>query len=261
MSVHRDLVGDQVHVPHAWEYADATARLAASGFIANDAKKLALQLSDNTFWILLTHSPATWTAMGGMPQSVSDHVASTSNPHGVTAAQTGAATAAHNHVGIYEPADANIQSHISSISNPHSVTAAQVGAATAIHNHDTAYEPVGSAAAAVAALIDASPATLNTLNELAAALGDDPNFATTITTSIAAKQATLVSGTNIKTVNGASLLGSGDIVIEGGTGGATVVFPFYKADGSSDAIALIGGSALPFYKSDGNTDNITLVTL
>ena len=223
MSVHRDLAGDQVHVPHVWEYADATARLAASGFIANDVKKLALQLSDNTFWVLLTHSPATWTAMGGIPQSVSDHIASTSNPHGVTAAQ--------------------------------------VGAATAVHNHDAAYEPIGAAATAVAALLDVAPATLDTLNELAAALGDDPNFATTVATSIATRQATLVSGTNIKTVNGASLLGSGDIVIEGGTGGATVVFPFYKADGSSDTIPLIGGSALPFFKSDGNADNITLVTL
>ena len=37
------------------------------------------------------------------------------------------------------------------------------------------------------ALIDSSPGTLDTLNELAAALGDDPNFATTITASIATK--------------------------------------------------------------------------
>ena len=40
---------------------------------------------------------------------------------------------------------------------------------------------------AVAQLIDSSPATLNTLNELAAALGDDPNFATTIATQLGAK--------------------------------------------------------------------------
>jgi archaellum component FlaC len=33
-------------------------------------------------------------------------------------------------------------------------------------------------------LIDSAPGTLDTLNELAAALGDDPNFATTITNSI-----------------------------------------------------------------------------
>ena len=36
-------------------------------------------------------------------------------------------------------------------------------------------------------LVDSSPATLNTLNELAAALGDDPNFATTVANSIAGK--------------------------------------------------------------------------
>jgi len=36
-------------------------------------------------------------------------------------------------------------------------------------------------------LVDSSPASLDTLNELAAALGDDPNFATTITNFIATK--------------------------------------------------------------------------
>src|SRR5210317_721725 len=40
----------------------------------------------------------------------------------------------------------------------------------------------------VAGLVDAAPATLDTLNELAAALGDDANFSTTITNSIATKQ-------------------------------------------------------------------------
>jgi hypothetical protein len=41
--------------------------------------------------------------------------------------------------------------------------------------------------AAVASLVDSSPETLNTLNELAAALGDDPNFATTMTNTLAGK--------------------------------------------------------------------------
>ena len=40
---------------------------------------------------------------------------------------------------------------------------------------------------AVANLADSAPATLNTLNELAAALGDDANFSTTVTNSIATK--------------------------------------------------------------------------
>lgn len=65
-------------------------------------------------------------------------------------------------------------------------------------------------------LIDSAPTALNTLNELAAALNDDANFASTVTTSLAGKQDSLVSGTNIKTINGNSLLGSGDITISGG---------------------------------------------
>ena len=40
---------------------------------------------------------------------------------------------------------------------------------------------------AVSNLVDSSPATLNTLNELAAALGDDANFSTTVTNSITLK--------------------------------------------------------------------------
>lgn len=39
----------------------------------------------------------------------------------------------------------------------------------------------------VSGLVDSAPETLNTLNELAAALGDDPNFAVTIATQIGSK--------------------------------------------------------------------------
>ena len=41
--------------------------------------------------------------------------------------------------------------------------------------------------AGIATLVDSAPSTLDTLNELAAALGDDPNFATTVTNNIATK--------------------------------------------------------------------------
>jgi hypothetical protein len=52
----------------------------------------------------------------------------------------------------------------------------------------------------VDALVDAAPGTLDTLNELAAALGDDPNFATTVTNSIATKLP-LAGGTLTGNVN------------------------------------------------------------
>ena len=41
--------------------------------------------------------------------------------------------------------------------------------------------------AEVAGIVDSAPGALDTLNELAAALGDDANFSTTVTNSIAAK--------------------------------------------------------------------------
>lgn len=44
-------------------------------------------------------------------------------------------------------------------------------------------------AAAIAALVDSAPETLNTLEELAEALGNDPNFATTVTNLISKKAA------------------------------------------------------------------------
>jgi hypothetical protein len=44
-------------------------------------------------------------------------------------------------------------------------------------------------------LIDTAPATLNTLNELAAALGDDANFSTTVTDLIGTKEPAITAGT------------------------------------------------------------------
>jgi hypothetical protein len=52
---------------------------------------------------------------------------------------------------------------------------------------DARYATESYVGTSVAGLVDAAPATLDTLNELAAALGDDPNFATTVTNSIATK--------------------------------------------------------------------------
>ena len=65
---------------------------------------------------------------------------------------------------------------------------------------------------AIANLIDSSPSTLNTLNELASALGDDPNFATTVTNSIATKMP-LAGG-----------IFTGDVTFDGETAGRDIVF-------------------------------------
>lgn len=64
----------------------------------------------------------------------------------------------------------------------------------------------------------------------------------TINTALGGKQATLVSGTNIKTINGQSLLGSGDITIEGGSSEVTDLLNnlFYKA---GDTFQITNGSS------------------
>lgn len=52
---------------------------------------------------------------------------------------------------------------------------------------DEAGQRAQAIASAVAALVNASPAMLDTLNELAAALGNDPNFAATLAQQLSAK--------------------------------------------------------------------------
>ena len=55
---------------------------------------------------------------------------------------------------------------------------------------------------------------------------------TEIDTKLGAKQDSLVSGTNIKTINGESVLGSGDIEIGGGGGGGSVAYCSCRGTGT-----------------------------
>ena len=90
-----------------------------------------------------------------------------------------------------------------------------------ITDADTSAQVSAKISTAVAALVDSSPATLDTLNELAAALGDDPNFATTTSTALGnrvVKNANIVAGTGTKItydtkglVTGSATLNASDI--------------------------------------------------
>lgn len=55
-------------------------------------------------------------------------------------------------------------------------------------SNDTSVSTTAWVRQAIAELVDSSPETLDTLSEIAAALGNDPNFATTITNQLAGKQ-------------------------------------------------------------------------
>jgi hypothetical protein len=61
----RQTASDGIHIIHAYEYADETARLAATGFVAGDVGKVALQEDDPSWWLLTDYSPITWVELGG----------------------------------------------------------------------------------------------------------------------------------------------------------------------------------------------------
>lgn len=68
-------------------------------------------------------------------------------------------------------------------------------------------------------------------------------------------QPTLISGTNIKTINGSSVLGSGDLIVSGGTGGG-IQAPFQLGSGQIYSNIPIGAnsSTAPF-----STPNLILI--
>lgn len=77
-----------------------------------------------------------------------------------------------------------------------------------------------------AAIVDSAPETLDTLNELAAALGDDPNFATTVTNQIAQKADKTVATDSVNglmSANDKKLLNSLETVA--GKEGAIIFIP------------------------------------
>jgi hypothetical protein len=98
----------------------------------------------------------------------------------------------------------------------------------------------------IATITDSAPATLDTLNELAAALGDDPNFATTVTDSIATKAS----------LSGATF--TGDVAFQGVATFANAISEYYTLMSSTSGTIehdLSAGST--FYYSNGLSANIT----
>ena len=127
---------------------------------------------------------------------------------------------------------------------------------------------------AISNLVDSSPSTLNTLNELAAALGDDANFSTTVTNSIATKlplaggtlTGNVIHNDNVKAIfgtnsdlqifhDGSSRIdhdGAGSLVIR--TLGSGEDIQLLSADdillrpqGGNDGIKIIGAGAVELY--------------
>lgn len=73
--------------------------------------------------------------------------------------------------------------------DPTELATGLAGKANTSHTHTASQvtDLTSAVDARVQLIVDAAPAALDTLNELAAALGDDPNFAATVTTALAVK--------------------------------------------------------------------------
>jgi len=115
----------------------------------------------------------------------------------------------------------------------------------------------------VAAITDSAPVTLDTLNELAAALGDDPNFATTTATSLGLK-APLASPsfTGNATFAGSITLSQNGTNFEHGYAGNGLVLSHYNI-GPSNAI-VSGGASNPdvlFINNGGSANDWSNVSI
>lgn len=118
---------------------------------------------------------------------------------------------------------------------------------------------------AVSSLVDSAPALLDTLNELAQAIGDDANFATTVTNLVSYKQNTLTAGTNIDiTGNTISVTGMSTAIssaidalttsdIEEGTN-----WYFSNARAKTSAAELLTGATLTNITITGSGSGLTI---
>lgn len=115
----------------------------------------------------------------------------------------------------------------------------------------------------VAGIVDSAPATLDTLNELAAALGDDPNFATTVATQIGNK-VDKVDGKGLSTndyttteKNKLSGIATGAEVNQNAFSNIVVGSTTVAADSKTDTLTFVAGTNVTL-TPDATNDKITI---
>jgi len=168
---------------------------------------------------------------------------------------TGAITASGGVVGNVTGTVSNISNHLLDEDNMASNDATKVPSQQSVKAYvDTE----------VSGLVDSAPSTLDTLNELAAALGDDANFSTTITNSIATKLplagGTLTGNLTMENTDAGSAAGPEFVLFRNSASAADADYlGQIKFDGKNDAgqsivYAKITGKILD--AADGTEDGI-----
>ncbi len=100
---------------------------------------------------------------------------------------------------------------------------------------------------AIAAMVGSAPAALDTLNELAAALGNDPNFATTMLNALAGKQPLDNTLTNLSGKDVAGLL----VYLGLGEGSPAIGVPFFWPSAAMPNTVIDSWSSMVFLKFNG----------
>ena len=181
------------------------------------------------------------------------HIADTDNPHEVSKADVGLGNC-DNTSDTNKPISTATQTALDGKAplaspalsgTPTAPTAAPATNSTQIAT--TAYADAAAAAAA-AALVASSPSALDTLNELAAALGNDANFATTVTNALAGKAAASHTHAQSDITNLTSDLAA-RLLLTGGTLTGALISSANGAD-STPALRLTG---TPFTGGTGTT--------
>ena len=225
--------------------ADATDKAAAS---------VSTAAADATTKANNAQAAAISAAASAADTKIADHNSDTTNVHGISdtsllALKSEVQAVTKTTIGL-----GNVD-NTADASKP--VSSAQ---ATAIATAKS--EAIADATAQVNAVIAAAPAALNTLDELAAALGDDANYATTVTTALAGK---VPSATPISQKTASYTLSSineKDSMIEMNSASATTVtiptdaavaFPV----GTSLDVLRVGAGAVDIAAAGGVTVNAT----
>lgn len=65
MAFHRNELIGSMHIVHQFEYADAAARTGATGLLPADIGKVARQLDNDSFYVLMSDSPVSWMLING----------------------------------------------------------------------------------------------------------------------------------------------------------------------------------------------------
>ena len=100
---------------------------------------------------------------------------------------------------------------------------------------------------AIAAMVGSAPAALDTLNELAAALGNDPNFSTTVLNALAGKQPLDNTLTNLSGKDVAGLLAYLGL----GEGAPAIGVPFFWPSAAMPNTVIDSWSSMVFLKFNG----------